>query len=536
MKKFYSFFLILSFIGQITAQKAVIELGTESWGKGIKKLYIPNKFVAENNFIKNTPQNFTALPTFIQIKDKLPIPIWKANNNAIVCYWKAWEIAFSNLHTVSPENGFVSPYIDAAFNGNIFMWDTAFMTLFGRYGSRAFNFQGSLDNFYSKQKPDGFICRQIYGSNGEDCFERYDPSSTGPNILPWSEWEYYTNFNDKVRLAKVFPALLAYYNWFNLNRSWKDGTYYSTGWGCGMDNQPRLQSEYSVKWSNGQMSWIDTTLQEIFAARFLIKMAVELDRENDVKNLQEEVQNLTKFVNEKMWNEKLNFYTDVFKDGSLSNVQSIGSYWALLADVVPENRVNQFISPLSDPKKFNRPHRVPTLSADSPDYNKDGGYWRGSVWAPTSYMVLRGLTQMHQDSLAHEIATNHFDNVLKVYNQTGTFFENYSPEKIQGNDRKNFVGWTGLTPIAVLFEYIFGIRADVPHNKIIWDVTLKDEFGVKQYPFGTDGIIDFYCKPRKDAKTMPQITVKSNNNFTLTLLWAGGKKDILIKGKKYKTE
>jgi hypothetical protein len=70
----------------------------------------------------------------------------------------------------------------------------------------------------------------------------------------------------------------------------------------------------------------------------------------------------------------------------------------------------------------------------------------------------------------------------------------------------------------------------------MWDVTLKDEFGVKQYPFGTDGTIDFYCKSRKDAKTMPQITVKSNNDFTLTLLWAGGKKDILIKGKKYKTE
>ncbi len=271
-KKVYSFLLILGFLGQVTAQKTVIELGTPAWGKGIKKLYIPNKFVDENDFVKNTSQNFTVTPTFSQIKNKLPEPIWKSNNNAILCYWKAWEIAFSNLHTVSLENGFVSPYIDAAFNGNIFMWDTAFMTLFGRYGSRAFNFQGSLDNFYNKQKTDGFICRQIYGSNGEDCFERYDPSSTGPNILPWAEWEYYTNFNDKSRLAKVFPALLAYYNLFNLNRTWKDGTYYASGWGCGMDNQPRLQDGYNVKWSNRQMSWIDTTLQEIFAAKFLIKM------------------------------------------------------------------------------------------------------------------------------------------------------------------------------------------------------------------------------------------------------------------------
>ena len=36
-----------------------------------------------------------------------------------------------------------------------------FMTLFGRYGERAFTFMRTLDNFYAKQHPDGFICREI---------------------------------------------------------------------------------------------------------------------------------------------------------------------------------------------------------------------------------------------------------------------------------------------------------------------------------------------------------------------------------------
>ena len=91
--------------------------------------------------------------------------------------------------------------------------------MFGRYGSRAFNFQGTLDNFYRKQLPDGFICREIYGGTGQDCFERVDPSSTGPNIMPWVEWEYFLNFNDTTRLRKVFSPLLAYYKWFELNRT-----------------------------------------------------------------------------------------------------------------------------------------------------------------------------------------------------------------------------------------------------------------------------------------------------------------------------
>jgi hypothetical protein len=36
------------------------------------------------------------------------------------------------------------------------MWDSAFILLFARYGSRAFDFQRTLDNFYAKQHPDGY--------------------------------------------------------------------------------------------------------------------------------------------------------------------------------------------------------------------------------------------------------------------------------------------------------------------------------------------------------------------------------------------
>ena len=86
------------------------------------------------------------------------------------------------------------------------MWDSSFMTMFGRYGSRAFNFQRTLDNFYSRQHADGFICREIAIGDGTDRFERFDPSSTGPNLMPWAEWEYYLHFQDKERLASVFPG------------------------------------------------------------------------------------------------------------------------------------------------------------------------------------------------------------------------------------------------------------------------------------------------------------------------------------------
>jgi hypothetical protein len=402
--------------------------------------------------------------------------------------------------------------------------------MFGRYGSRVFNFQGTLDNFYAKQLPDGFICREIYGKSGNDCFERVDPSSTGPNIMPWVEWEYFLNFNDTVRLRKVFSPLLAYYKWFEKNRTWKDGSYFLSGWGCGMDNQPRVPNGYDVQWSNGHMSWVDACMQTVFAAKILVKMAVILHREADVGDLKKEVASLTRFVNEQMWNEQLHFYTDKFRDGSLSSIQTIGSYWSLLAGVVPQERMQSYVGQLSDTKKFARPHRIPSLAADCFYYDPNGGYWRGAVWAPTVYMVLRGLTAIGQDSLAHAIGINHHQNIVDVFRQTGTFFENYAPEKVQGNNRKDFVGWTGLTPIAVLFEYVFGIQADVPHNCLVWRIDLTDEFGVKEYPYGVDGVVNLLCKARKNKLEKPQIVVRSSTDLNLLIIWAGGKYIVKIKG------
>jgi hypothetical protein len=257
-----------------------------------------------------------------------------------------------------------------------------------------------------------------------------------------------------------------------------------------------------------------------------------LDRADDVKNVEEEVLHLTDFVNSKMWNAEEEIYVDRFRDGSLSNVKTIGTFWALLADVVPENRIAPFLSHLSDTTEFNRPHRIPTLSADNPKYNPQGGYWLGAVWAMTNYSVLRGLTKVGADSLAFEIADNHVNNVSKIFNETGVIWENYSPEFQSANDRENFVGEGGLTGTAILLEYIFGIRADVPNQRIVWDIRLPDEFGIEKYPFGTDGVVSLHTKARKKATDEPRIKVNSNVPFELKLIWEGGSKIINIKATK----
>ena len=42
-------------------------------------------------------------------------------------YWRAWEIAVGNIRKPQSGSGFVSSYLDTAYNGNIFMWDSSFI-------------------------------------------------------------------------------------------------------------------------------------------------------------------------------------------------------------------------------------------------------------------------------------------------------------------------------------------------------------------------------------------------------------------------
>ncbi len=520
------------------------------------RTYVPNGFAEENSFgarfcqasewvdyNRENPDVSAGLlpegnrpdrwPSLLDAKSLLPRPFWNGHEDAIACYWKVWELAFDKkLRKASPENRFVSDFNATAFNESTFMWDSAFIAIFGFYGRRAWHFQGTLDNFYCKQHPDGFICREIGEKSGEDKFQRFDPSGTGPNILPWAEWEYYLNVGDKNRLARVFPPLAAYTRWFRLNRTWPSGAYWGTGWSTGMDNQPRIPNGRHEWHEHCHQTWVDTCMQAVFADRILVRMAQVLDREKDAAEFIEEAQFLGKWINDNLWDEETSFYHDLRRDGTrIANVKTIGAYWALVAGAVPEPRIGRFLAHLENPLEFKRPHLVPSLSADTAGYSPDGGYWKGAIWAPTNYMLLRGLDQTGNSSLSHQIAVNHLDNVVSSFLKTGTLWENYAPDYFgEGRSGKDFVGWTGLVPTAVLFENVFGIKADVPNGRIVWDLRLSDEHGVENYPFGNDATLNLKCGARKSPGEEPLVSVESNRRIKITLLWGDGNRRDLTFG------
>jgi hypothetical protein len=83
------------------------------------------------------------------------------------------------------------------------------------------------------------------------------------------------------------------------------------------------------------------------------------------------------------------------------------------------------------------------------------------------------------------------------------------------------VGWSGLGPVSVLLEYVFGLRPSVPTAELTWDVRLLDAFGVAAYPFGVAGTVELSCAKRSALTERPVVTVKTNVALTLRLQWGG---------------
>jgi len=492
--------------------------------------YVENRFAEENAFVRKPRRNVEPWPEFEAAKrDLLPIPNWPGHEAAIECYWRCWEIAFQNFRPADEENAFVTDYSSTMYDGCLYMWDTVFIALFGRYGGRAWKFQNTLDNFYCKQHPDGGICRQFRENNGSECYSRFDPAGSGPNVLGFAEWEYFQAFGDRERLAEVFPVLVAYGQWHRRYRTWPNGSYWGTGLASGMDNQPRSPEGELI--DHAHLTWVDTNMQAVLSNRIVLDIATVLDRREEVQDFADENAVLVPWINEYLWDESSGFYHDLHRNQTrLTKVKTIGAFWALLADAVPAERLPRFVAHLENAAEFKRPHRIPSLSADTPGYDPDGGLWLGGVWPPTNYMVVRGLAARGYGDLAYEIAKNHHDNMVASFEETGSVWEHHAPdEEGGGRGRKDFVGWTGITPIAVLFEFIFGLRPEHTRNRLTWHIRGVEGFSVERYPFGSAGLLHLKLEPRASVLDRPIVEITGNLDVDIELTWAGGSELVSVR-------
>jgi glycogen debranching enzyme len=245
-----------------------------------------------------------------------------------------------------------------------------------------------------------------------------------------------------------------------------------------------------------------------------------------------DAEELVTLINRHMWDPQRKFYFDLTAKGERAPVKSIAAFWAMLAQVASKSQAEALVAELENPATFKTVHRVPTLAANEPGFDPNGGYWVGAVWAPTDKMVMAGLENYGYADLAREIALNHLRNVIAVFKETGTLWENYAPQQVAHGEpaKGDFVGWSGIGPIAFFIEYAIGIRADATRNRITWDIRSPERVGVERLWFGGK-TVSLVCE-KADASGTRTVTVKSDGAFDLAVTSQGKTKTVQVPGGK----
>jgi len=488
--------------------------------KGDKGMYFAKKIY------KDTP-----LPEFEKDKDQIPVPILEGNPGWLDMYWKCWELAINKAKKPYPGSPFVSNYIDEAFNDNIFQWDTHFMLMFWNYIYYIFPAIQSHDNFYCRQHSDGYICREIHEKDGEDFYYDGKENNTltntiNPPLFPWIEYEYYKISGDDSRFKLIIPVLEKYGEWLDRNRikpGTKHGLYWQTGLGSGMDNTPRPGSGWVCMSSQMAMFYL-------YLGKICEYVAVEDKAEAKAKKFYLKSQKIAEKINQYMWNEEDGLYYDVDDNGEPVKVKTAASFWPMLAEICSQEQAGRLVENLRDSSTFWRTMPFPTLSADHSDYDPNGHYWVGGVWAPTNYMIIKGLQKYGFQKFADEASEKYLFGMYEVFKKTGTVWENYAPESYNPGDiaKDDFVGWTGLGPISLLIENIIGIQLDALNNTIHWHLNRTDRHGIENLRF-RDTVVSLVAEERANKNVQVNVTVESNKELMLRIYYRGAMKLFKIK-------
>lgn len=248
-----------------------------------------------------------------------------------------------------------------------------------------------------------------------------------------------------------------------------------------------------------------------------------LGEKKKAKEYAKKAKKLSRRINHYMWDKKSGLYYDVDTAGVRTGWITSATFWPMLAGISSPKQTARLVSAIQDEKLFWRRLPLPSLAANQPHYDKRGRYWRGGVWAPTTYMTVKGLQNNGYEELASIIACKNMTAMHKVYENTGTIWELYSPEMYMpatdatgvNTVKPNFVGWSGLIPISMFIENIIGINADATTNTVVWRSTSNKRHGIERLRFG-----NVVTSLVRDGN---RVDIESNTRYTL-----------VINGKRYK--
>lgn len=466
-------------------------------------------------------KNFKALDW----KSYIPKPVCAEHPEYEEFYTRAWEIAHDHIRDIPgmPQN----PYMDEAFcDTQVWIWDTCFMSFFCKFAQQVFPGVETFNNFYHVLYGGGSLPKIVpspaepwwtYVKHGEPN-PIYIHIADNPPLFAWGEYENVMLSGDVEHIRELLydkQYLQKHYEWFESLKEpvTPDGVFLNTclvreelgyrweGGRSGMDNTPRgrnFPGEPKERPQDPNLLWLDAICQQALSAHLIAKLFRLVGDEASAEEWDNKFNEKKDIVNNYYWDSEDGFYYDIdVRDNSLRKCMTVASFWTLTAGIADRERADAMAKWVDDPETLGGEVPLLSLARNDGDYKSDGRYWRGSLWLPTAYAALRGLSQYGYHRQTHEAGHKIFRHMLATYHEyePHTIWECYSPEehkpgvdtKGTGIVRKDFCGWSALGPIAIYLEYVLGFRSINAFEGVVeWEKpdTFAGEIGVKNLRFG----------------------------------------------------
>ena len=321
------------------------------------------------------------------------------------------------------------------FMSAVWSWDHCFNALAVGKADAALGMNQLLCPFYL-QREDGSIP------------DRFGPDSvlwgcSKPPVHGWCmtqlmEWHEY----DEATLRKVYAHLAKWTDWWLTCRVYHPDSLpgYPRGCDSGLDNSTCFDKGDFIESA-------DLSAYLALQMNCLSDIALKLNDEAAAAEWKQKSAALIERMINRLWNGTRFVPRLCRTQEEITDTQSILLYLPLvLGNLLPEDIAEKMIEEL----KANNltEHGLASEGPKSPKYDPDG-YWRGPIWAPTTYLIVDGLRRMGRMDDAKEIALR-FCNAC--VDKAHGFYENFDALTGKGLRTPGYT-WTASAFLCMVWDF-----------------------------------------------------------------------------------
>ena len=390
----------------------------------------------------------------------LPVPVLSGSDARLVnVYDKAWELLYTRMRAPPASTNLVRTYIDEAFaSWAIYQWDVLAMIWFAKYMHRSFETVGTLENFYASQNDDGGMARKLRETDGA---WHGEDGEVNPPLFVEAELQAFRLTGDIDRIRRILPALREFIDWVSIVRWSQDSTHqlwWNDGGGSGLDNAPRPHG----RGTDGGKVWGDPDMTAQLAHAYLgLGDLYELvGNDAQARLMRAYGAAIRTRLDEYMWKD----FTGNSKDmgqwfyinqaGDHQDQPQVSNLWAMIlgldaSDPDTADRKTRLRNILFDTEYYYTDMPLGTLPKSHSQFNPDGGYARGGLYPPTTYIGIKGAEKVLGFADGQVLAKRYLDGIADVFQYSDTIWEMYAPTRqvlteITGTRGK---AWHGISAV-----------------------------------------------------------------------------------------